>query len=31
MKLREPGERFLDTLRRLGPHPFKEAAYAEAH
>jgi sulfite reductase (NADPH) hemoprotein beta-component len=28
---REPGERFLDTLRRLGPEPFKEAVYAEAH
>ena len=28
---REPEERFLDTLRRLGPEPFKEAVYAEAH
>ena len=28
---KEPGERFLDTLRRLGPEPFKEAVYAEAH
>ena len=28
---REPGERFLDTLRRVGPEPFKEAVYAEAH
>ena len=28
---REPGERFLDTLRRVGPAPFKEAVYAEAH
>ena len=28
---REHGERFLDTLRRLGPEPFKEAVYAEAH
>jgi sulfite reductase (NADPH) hemoprotein beta-component len=27
---REPGERFLDTLRRLGPEPFKESVYAEA-
>ena len=31
LKDREPGERFLDTLRRLGPEPFKEAVYAEAH
>jgi sulfite reductase (NADPH) hemoprotein beta-component len=31
MRLREPGERFLDTLRRLGPHPFKDAVYAQAH
>ena len=31
MRDREPGERFLDTLRRLGPEPFKEAVYAEAH
>ena len=28
---REPHERFLDTLRRLGPQPFKEAVYAPAH
>ncbi|HEY5410872.1 MAG TPA: nitrite/sulfite reductase, partial [Caulobacteraceae bacterium] len=28
---KHPGERFLDTLRRLGPEPFKEAVYAEAH
>lgn len=28
---REPGERFLDTLRRVGPEPFKEAVYVEAH
>ena len=25
-----PGERFLDTYRRLGPAPFKEAVYADA-
>lgn len=25
---REPGERFLDTVRRLGVKPFKERAYA---
>jgi len=31
MREREPGERFLDTLRRVGPKPFKEAVYAEAH
>ena len=31
LKDREPGERFLDTLRRLCPEPFKEAVYAEAH
>ena len=31
LKDREPGERFLDTLRRIGPEPFKEAVYAEAH
>ena len=30
MREREPGERFLDTLRRVGPQPFKEAVYAEA-
>jgi sulfite reductase (NADPH) hemoprotein beta-component len=24
---REPGERFLDTYRRLGAAPFKEAVY----
>jgi sulfite reductase (NADPH) hemoprotein beta-component len=28
---RKADERFLDTLRRLGPEPFKEAVYAEAH
>jgi len=26
--LREPGERFLDTYRRVGPAPFKEKLYA---
>ncbi len=31
MRDRETGERFLDTLRRIGPQPFKEAVYAEAH
>ena len=31
MRDREAGERFLDTLRRIGPQPFKEAVYAEAH
>ncbi len=28
---RQTGERFLDTYRRLGPAPFKEAVYADAH
>jgi sulfite reductase (NADPH) hemoprotein beta-component len=28
---RRPGERFLDTLRRTGAAPFKEAVYADAH
>jgi sulfite reductase (NADPH) hemoprotein beta-component len=28
---RKDGERFLDTLRRVGFTPFKEAVYAEAH
>ena len=27
---RKDSERFLDTLRRVGPQPFKEAVYAEA-
>ena len=31
MREREPHERFLDTLRRVGAQPFKEAVYAEAH
>jgi sulfite reductase (NADPH) hemoprotein beta-component len=30
VKLREPGEEFLYTYRRLGPQPFKEALYAAA-
>jgi len=29
--VRRENERFLDTLRRVGPEPFKEAVYAEAH
>jgi sulfite reductase (NADPH) hemoprotein beta-component len=28
---RKPGERFLDTYRRIGLAPFKEAVYADAH
>ena len=28
---RQSGERFLDTYRRLGAAPFKEAVYADAH
>jgi sulfite reductase (NADPH) hemoprotein beta-component len=28
VELREPGERFLDTVRRLGVKPFKERVYA---
>ena len=27
LKARQPGERFLDTYRRLGMAPFKNAAY----
>jgi sulfite reductase (NADPH) hemoprotein beta-component len=30
VKLRQPGEEFLYTYRRLGPAPFKEALYAAA-
>lgn len=26
-ELREPGERFVDTYRRVGMEPFKEAIY----
>jgi len=29
VKLRRPGERFLDTTRRLGIEPFKNVAYGE--
>ena len=28
LEKREPGERFLDAYRRLGPEPFKERVYA---
>ena len=28
---RKDGERFLDTVRRAGLQPFKEAVYADAH
>ncbi len=28
---RKDGERFLDTVRRTGLQPFKEAVYADAH
>ncbi len=31
MAERQDGERFLDTVRRVGFEPFKEAVYAEAH
>jgi sulfite reductase (NADPH) hemoprotein beta-component len=31
MRERAPGERFVDTYRRLGVAPFKAAVYAEAH
>jgi sulfite reductase (NADPH) hemoprotein beta-component len=31
LRERREGERFLDTLRRTGVEPFKEAVYAEAH
>jgi hypothetical protein len=29
--LREEDESFLDTYRRVGIHPFKERAYAQAY
>ncbi len=29
VKLRSPGERFLDTYRRVGMEPFKHVAYLE--
>ncbi len=31
VEYREPGERFLDTYRRIGIEPFKERAYAPNH
>jgi sulfite reductase (NADPH) hemoprotein beta-component len=31
LRERRDGERFLDTYRRTGLQPFKEAIYAEAH
>ena len=31
LQQRQDGERFLDTLRRTGDAPFKEAVYADAH
>jgi len=31
LDIRQDGERFLDTVRRTGLQPFKEAVYAEAH
>ncbi|MDR3512308.1 MAG: nitrite/sulfite reductase [Caulobacteraceae bacterium] len=31
LRERQPGERFLDTYRRTGIAPFKEAVYAEVH
>jgi len=30
LKARQPGERFLDTYRRLGMAPFKDAAYEKS-
>ena len=30
MRTRQAGERFLDTYRRIGAQPFKEAVYANA-
>ena len=30
VSVREPGERFIETYRRLGAVPFKEALYAGA-
>jgi sulfite reductase (NADPH) hemoprotein beta-component len=30
LTIREDGERFLDTVRRAGLQPFKEAVYVEA-
>ena len=31
LRERRDGERFLDTFRRTGVAPFKEAVYADAH
>ena len=31
LRERKDGERFLDTYRRTGVAPFKEAVYADAH
>ncbi len=31
LDLRQPGEKFLSTYRRIGIEPFKERVYAEAH
>jgi sulfite reductase (NADPH) hemoprotein beta-component len=31
LRERKDGERFLDTFRRMGVAPFKEAVYADAH
>ena len=31
LRVRQDGERFLDTFRRTGVAPFKEAVYADAH
>ena len=31
LRERQSGERFLDTFRRTGVAPFKEAVYAEVH
>jgi sulfite reductase (NADPH) hemoprotein beta-component len=31
LRERQDGERFLDTFRRVGVAPFKEAVYAVAH
>jgi sulfite reductase (NADPH) hemoprotein beta-component len=31
LRERKDGERFLDTFRRTGVAPFKEAVYADAH
>jgi sulfite reductase (NADPH) hemoprotein beta-component len=30
LALREEGERFIETYRRLGPAPFKERVYSAA-